>query len=149
MDNVNISLSKDNATYMASVIKKDLVAVTEKFLEYKRKKEELEILLDQLEGKAKKVPHDAEGYSNDFTWLKKIKYALGKNGPSTTPEIFNVLAEIEPDLTDNRRTAIRSISATISTILNDDTGNPIFIKSTNNSGEYVYELNYKNVNNME
>jgi hypothetical protein len=88
------------------------------------------------------IPKDEntlEGYSNEFTWVRKIIFAISKaNKPLSTSEIVNYLISIDSALGNPRSKSVASVSA----ILSMNKGG-LFVKSKNNKDENVYELSEK------
>lgn len=80
-------------------------------------------------------------YSAKWTWLRKISYAIKEAGkPVTTKQIVEILEAYEPKLVEERKTAISSVSSTLSVKAGKFSDKKCFVKSINESGEYAYDI---------
>lgn len=78
-----------------------------------------------------------DGYNTGWTWSQKIKYMMEKlNKPVTTKEIVDSLGEIDAKYKEDRETAVKSVSATLSS----GSKNGIYIKTLSERNENQYEL---------
>lgn len=88
------------------------------------------------------LPVDRSDYSEKWTWLKKVLFALDTmDRPLTTKEIVDVLTEYEPSFLFDRKRAIASISSILSTKAGSD-----FVRVDSDSGDFAYRLRNDNDN---
>jgi hypothetical protein len=88
-------------------------------------------------GKTNPVP---SGYSESLTWADKIEFVMKRYmGSMVIKEIIDAISDLEPKYISDRKTAVRSISATLSAQSKGIRDR--FVKNLNERGEYVYGLN--------
>jgi hypothetical protein len=94
-------------------------------------------------GEIKPLP-DASIYSEKWTWVRKIKFAIEQSGkPITTREVVELLSQYEPEIMYNRKKAVASVSSTLSVKTGDD-----FLKVESESGENAYYLPTESIENI-
>ncbi len=87
-------------------------------------------------------------YSEKWTWVKKIQFAIEQQGkPLTTKEIVDTLTEFEADFIFDRKRVVASISSMLSTKSGSDKE---FIRVESDSGDFAYNINLElnNKNNL-
>jgi len=83
---------------------------------------------------------ETEVFSSKWPWQKKIAYAIKEAGkPITTKEIVEILEFYEPKLVEERKSAISSVSSTLSVKSGKHSERKHFVKSLNESGDFIYE----------
>jgi len=84
---------------------------------------------------------DKEVFSAKWPWLRKITYAINEAGkPITTKEIVEILELYEPKSEDERKSAISSVSSTLSVKSGKFSDRRDFVKSVTDSGEFAYNI---------
>jgi hypothetical protein len=90
-------------------------------------------------------PVDRADYSEKWTWLKKVLFALDiEHRPLTTKEIVDVLTEYEPSFLFDRKRAVASISSILSTRSGSE-----FVRVDSDSGDFAYRLRNDNDDKVE
>lgn len=80
-------------------------------------------------------------FSTKWSWIKKITFAIKVAGkPISTREIVEILDIYERRTEEERKTAIKSVSSTLSVKSGGYSDKREFIKGTNSSGEYIYDI---------
>lgn len=86
-------------------------------------------------------PEDKTAYSLKWHWVKKIQFAIHKEGrPLTTKEIVDILSNYQPEYISERRKAIASVSAILSTKSGTHAQHKEFVKIPADWGEYTYDV---------
>jgi len=84
---------------------------------------------------------DREVFSTKWPWAKKIAYAITEaSKPITTKEIVDILEIYEPKTDEERKTAISSVSSTLSVKSGKYLDKKDFIKRVSDSGEFEYDI---------
>lgn len=146
---VNISLSKSELTdLIATLVDKIKIKKTEKEV-LEREIRDLNARVIQFKkalsetesGVVIKPPTNNDNYSENWSWLNKIKFALSLAKRSlTTNEIYESLCEFEPHLLAEKRKVISSISGTLSIKSGSYEDKKDLIKHKNKNGEFEYEI---------
>jgi hypothetical protein len=115
-----------------SGLETSLVQINEKIIELKQ------ILKGEF---AQNNTFPESTYSAKWNWVKKITFAIEIAGkPLTTKEIVDVLTDYDPNYIINRKTAIASVSATISAKSGPYEHYKDFIKIPADWGDYSYDV---------
>jgi hypothetical protein len=94
--------------------------------------------LSPVESSPKEMINDSH-YSEKWTWVKKIQFAIELQGkPLTTKEIVDTLTEFEADFIFDRKRVVASISSMLSTKSGSDKE---FIRVESDSGDFAYNIN--------
>jgi len=130
------------------------------FNKLKEKKENIKVIEDDIRnlnvkilqlkqaliGESNSNIFEEKIYSENWQWVKKIKFALElEKKPLTANQIFDVLCEFEPELGIDKRKVMSSISGTLSSKSGFYHEKKDFIK-INGEGDFeyiVWESNYK------
>jgi hypothetical protein len=84
---------------------------------------------------------DEEVFSSKWPWIKKIAYAIKEAGkPITTKEIVDILDAYEPKTEEERKSAVSSVSSTLSVKSGKYSDKKDFIKNISESGEFAYDI---------
>jgi tRNA(Phe) wybutosine-synthesizing methylase Tyw3 len=100
-------------------------------------------LKQSLQAKNPSVINNKDGveYSSKWHWVKKIEFAIRQAGkPLTTKEIVDILTEYQPDYISERRSAIASVSAILSTKSGSHSQHKEFVKIASDWGDYAYDV---------
>ena len=80
-------------------------------------------------------------FSPKWPWIKKIAFAIKEAGkPISTREIVEILSVYEQRTEEEKKTAISSVSSTLSVKSGKHSDKREFVKDVNSSGEYVYNI---------
>ena len=143
--------------FLNDQIKSNFDIINEKIAENKSLEDRVEKLKKELSSNLGNTDQQIKGLTfNDFTypdgyspsmlWIDKVKYIL-KMFPKglTTSHIIDELIKIEPKYSDDRKTAVRSISATVSA--KSKSGGELQ-RVTNFRNEFVYSIKPEEVNEV-
>jgi hypothetical protein len=93
-----------------------------------------------LKGEVKSDASEPE-YSSKWHWVKKIEFAITVAGrPLTSKEIVDVLTDYDPSYIVGRKTAIASVSATLSAKSGAYEHHKDFVKIPAEWGDYLYDV---------
>ncbi len=84
---------------------------------------------------------DEMEYNINWHWVKKIEFAITKAGkPLTTNEIVDILTDYQPEYISGRRSAIASVSATLSLKSGTHSMHKEFVKIISDWGGTLYDV---------
>jgi hypothetical protein len=84
---------------------------------------------------------DAEIFSPKWPWIKKIAFAIKEAGkPISTKEIVEVLNVYEQRNEEDKKSAISSVSSTLSIKSGKYSDKREFVKAISSTGEYIYDV---------
>lgn len=81
----------------------------------------------------------APAYNINWTWLKKAKYIIHRDGASTTNHITDMILTLETEL--DRRSVIRSVSAIMGENVKEEDSD--FVRFKNERNEWIYDIKEK------
>lgn len=92
---------------------------------------------------------DLEIFSPKWPWVKKIAFAIKEAGkPVTTKEIVEILSVYDPKNEEETKSAIKSVSSTLSVKSGKYLEKREFVKSMTDTGEFAYDV-WKENKNLE
>lgn len=95
----------------------------------------------QSEAQDNPLSLDSSEYNIRWHWVKKIEFAITKAGkPLTTNEIVDILQDYQPEFIVNRRSAIASVSATLSAKSGSQSQHKEFVKMIADWGGQTFDI---------
>lgn len=141
---IQIEVHDSHAQILIDFYLKRLKALRDEIVEREREMKDITQTIQKLKKGGttaeieSKTTIPAIEYSDKWTWVKKIEFAIEQQRkPLTTKEIVEVLTEFEPSFLFDRKRVVASISSTLSTKSGEGKD---FVRVETESGDFAYDL---------